>query len=146
MDELTAHKAALAEIGWLMDNSDGVKGLRFDEAVMPWLEVRRLYMPTWVNHWAAAVSGVDRPSCAFCLELLDDHSEPERRSCEAERRSCEAEREQATVVTETALADAPDSATDDNIGPVSSVQCAPCFGGNHEACWRRPCCCDQAGS
>lgn len=23
------------------------------------------------------------------------------------------------------------------------VPCTPCFGGNHQACWRQPCCCQE---
>jgi hypothetical protein len=45
--ERTGHLSALAEVEWLMDNSDGVSGLRLDGKVMPWAEVRSLYLPTW---------------------------------------------------------------------------------------------------
>lgn len=37
----------LGQLDWLMENSEGVVGLRMDGGVMPWSEVRKLYLPAW---------------------------------------------------------------------------------------------------
>ena len=44
-DELSDMRSAFREIKWLMSFSDGVSGLRIDGTLMPWAEVRSLYLP-----------------------------------------------------------------------------------------------------
>ena len=39
-------KEVLAELKWVMENSDGVMGLDLMHKVMPWDKVKNLYMPT----------------------------------------------------------------------------------------------------
>lgn len=47
LNEIDTHSAAMAEVAWVMANTSGVVGLRMDGQVMPWAEVRKLYMPSW---------------------------------------------------------------------------------------------------
>jgi hypothetical protein len=53
-------------LAWLIDNSDGVAGLRLDGEVMPWDEVVRLYLPWWSAEGVERRLPADVPGLALC--------------------------------------------------------------------------------
>ena len=48
-----------AQFRWLIDNSDGVVGLRLDGGMMPWREVVKLYLPHYEPPPIGRSEGVD---------------------------------------------------------------------------------------
>ena len=63
MGEPTEVERALA---WLVDNSDGVVGLKADGSVMPWSDVLACYLPWWSG------SSADHEFSATSEETTDD--------------------------------------------------------------------------
>lgn len=52
LDEIDQDARMLGNLDWLMENSEGVVGLRLDGGVMPWAEVREKYLPASKNRAA----------------------------------------------------------------------------------------------
>lgn len=67
-------------LAWLIDNSEGVKGLRLDGEVMPWDEVLALYVPALSADFAApelADEGRWDRECSGCASVWMDRVEHE---------------------------------------------------------------------
>ena len=52
LSEVEPVKSVLSELAWLLDNSDGVVGLKLDGEMMRWEDVVRRYMPTLASRLA----------------------------------------------------------------------------------------------